>query len=129
MPGTVAVKEKMFGTPPASRYVVVASCPVPCEAVTVSDDCGRSTGPKAGRLGKNRLVAVTPNPRTEFQRRRTVGGQLRRAQQMDVGAELGRRIAKVDLARRDRSAAGHNSCRQSRPRFQVQLSSRRFRRR
>jgi hypothetical protein len=32
---------------------------------------------------------------------------------MDVGAELGRRIAEVDLTRRDRSAAGHNGCRQS----------------
>jgi hypothetical protein len=58
--------------------------------------CGRSTGPKAGRLGKNRRVAVTPNPGTEFQRRRTVGGQLRRAQQMDVGAKLGRRVAEFD---------------------------------
>ena len=46
LPGTVAVKEKMFGTPLASRYVVVASCPVPCEAVTVIDDAVEALGPR-----------------------------------------------------------------------------------
>src|SRR5271170_3057344 len=46
LPGTVAVNEKMFGTPLASRYVVVAICPVPCEAVTVSDDAVVALGPR-----------------------------------------------------------------------------------
>jgi hypothetical protein len=32
---------------------------------------------------------------------------------MDVGAELGRRIAEVDLARRNWRAASHDSCRQT----------------
>jgi hypothetical protein len=46
LPGTVAVKEKMFGTPLASRYVVVASCPVSCDTVTVSDDAVEALGPR-----------------------------------------------------------------------------------
>jgi hypothetical protein len=39
--------------------------------------------------------------------------QLCLAQQMDVGPELGRRFAEVDLARHNRRATSHDSCRQS----------------
>jgi hypothetical protein len=55
LPGTVAVNEKMFGTPPASRYVVVASCPVPCDAVTVSDDAVEALGPRSAGSARTAL--------------------------------------------------------------------------
>ena len=55
LPGTVAVNEKMFGTPLASRYVVVASCPVPCDAVTVSDDAVEALGPKSDGSARTAL--------------------------------------------------------------------------
>src|SRR5271170_1678504 len=55
LPGTVAVNEKIFGTPLASRYVVVASCPVLCDAATVSDDELEALGPRTAGSARTAL--------------------------------------------------------------------------
>jgi hypothetical protein len=55
LPGTVPVNEKTFGTPLASRYVVGDSCPVPCEAVTVSDDAVEALGPRPAGSARTAL--------------------------------------------------------------------------
>src|SRR5271170_884992 len=59
LPGTVAVNEKMFGIPRDSRYVVVASFPVPgtvtVDAVTVSDDAAEALGPRLAGSARTAL--------------------------------------------------------------------------